>query len=136
MNKKLVLILTLVACYAHPIWAETAEDSELDAQPGKVVFYRLKKAKGAAIRFNIEEGGKPMGSLSNGQVLERSLEPGEHSFAVRGPSLDGQDYLSVSVSPGGVYYVKCEIKWGWPAGRPKFELVSESVGKDATAKLK
>jgi len=119
-----------------PMVAQTASAPEAVPEPAKVVFYRPKKAKGAAIRFNIEMNGRPLGSLSNGQVMEKALEPGEHSFSVRGPSLDGQDYLLLVVEPGSVHYVNCEIKWGWPAGRPKFELVPQKQGEAAVSKLR
>ena len=136
MYKYTVFFLTLLACVQSPLLAQTASAPETAPEPGKIIFYRPKKAKGAAIRFNIDLNGQPMGSLSNGQILEKTLEPGEHSFAVREPSLDGQDYLLIMVEPGSVHYVKCEIKWGWPAGRPKFEKVSQTLGESAVSGLR
>ncbi|MEX0330829.1 MAG: hypothetical protein AB3N64_05340 [Puniceicoccaceae bacterium] len=136
MMNKSIFFLSLIAFLTTPVIAETMASSEDTDEPGKIVFYRPKKAKGAAIRFNIEDQGRPMGSLSNGQVFERTVEPGEHYFSVRGPSLDGQDFLSVYIQPGEVVYIRCVIKWGWPAGRPKFEQVPETEGEAAVSRLR
>ena len=101
-----------------------------EAGPGEglVVFSRKKSSKGAAIRFNIEQDGRPIGQLRSGTTLKFPLAPGSYNFTVRAPSLDGQDFLNINVEAGWTYNVEGKILWGWPTGRPKFQLTSRSPG--------
>ena len=106
-----------------------------EAGPGEglVVFDRKSSMKGKAIQFNIEQDGRPIGQLRSGTTIEVPLAPGSYNFTVRAPSLDGQDFLSINVEAGWTYYVKGEILWGWPTGRPKFQLKSSSPGPAAAS---
>lgn len=90
---------------------------------------------GAAIRFNIEQAGQPIGQLLNGAVLRRSLSPGQHVFAVRAPSIDGLDSVTINAQAGQTYYVRGQVLVGWPAGRPKFTLVSPAQGQNEVASM-
>ena len=110
--------------------ALTANIPEVKPDKGLVVFYRISRMKGAALRFEIIDTAKgSIGFLSNGTIIHRDLEPGTHTFTVGAPSLDGVDTMSLNVSAGQTFYVKGEILWGWPAGRPKFTLMSEEQAK-------
>lgn len=143
MNPKLlgfalVVILALGACSSTRTSSTSPAASVPEAKPGmgQVVFYRLNKAKGKAIRFEITDAAKgSIGALSAGAVIRHDLEPGSHTFTVRAPSVDGQDIVNVNIEAGQTQYVRGKILWGWPAGRPKFEHVSESTAKAELAKL-
>ena len=115
-----------------------SEDAPLaQSEKGQVVFYRPGRAKGAAIRFEIQDGAKgSIGTLSNGAVIRMELEPGSHTFTVRAPSVDGSDVITLNVLAGEIYYVKGEILWGWPAGRPKFSRVSDAEAQADLGKMK
>jgi hypothetical protein len=91
-----------------------------------VIFHRQNESAGRAIRFNIEQDGRPIGQLLAGSTLEVPLAPGAYTFTVRVPSLDGMDYLTLNIEAGKTYRVQGEVLWGWPAGRPRFGNVSES----------
>ena len=69
--------------------------SAAEAGPGEglVVFTRKSSMKGKAIRFNIEQDGRPIGQLRSGTTMEVPLAPGSYNFTVQAPSLDGADYL-------------------------------------------
>ena len=100
-----------------------------EAKPDKglVIFYRLNRARGSAMRFQVMDGSAAVvGNLSNGSVFHEFVEPGQQVFEVRAPSVDGRDSITLDVVAGQTYYVQGEILWGWPAGRPKFSLMSES----------
>jgi len=89
------------------------------------------------MRFEITDTAKgSIGFLSNGTFLHQDLEPGNHTFTVRAPSVNGQDSITLNVEAGKIYYVKGEILWGWPAGRPKFAQMSESQAKADLEKFK
>ena len=106
-----------------------------EAGPGEglVVFNRKKSSKGVAIRFNIEQDGRPIGQLLSGTTMKIPLAPGSYNFTVRAPSLDGQDFLTINVEAGWTYNVEGKILWGWPTGRPKFQLASQSPGPAAAS---
>ena len=93
--------------------------------------------KGAAIRFEINDSSKgTIGLLSNGTLIYRDLDPGNYTFTVRTPSVDGQDSITITAEAGKIYYVKGEILWGWPAGRPKFTRMSDSEAQSDLSKMK
>lgn len=120
-----VAITFILALSVQPVWPASVPSIKPDK--GLVVFYRLKKAKGAAIRFEISDAGaNSLGNLSNGSVIHKYLEPGQHTFRARSPSVDGNDSITLDVAGGNVYYVQGEILWGFPAGRPKFTQNTES----------
>lgn len=107
--------------------------TEAGPDKGLVVFDRKSSMKGKAIRFNIEQDGRPIGQLLSGTTIEVPLAPGSYNFTVQAPSLDGQDFLNINVEAGWTYYVEGEILWGWPTGRPKFQLTSSSPGPAAAS---
>ena len=104
--------------------------SAAEAGPGEglVVFTRKKSSKGVAIKFNIQQDGRPIGQLRSGTTLKIPLAPGSYNFTVRAPSLDGQDFLTINVEAGWTYNVEGKILWGWPTGRPKFQLGTQTPG--------
>jgi hypothetical protein len=106
-----------------------------EAGPGEglVVFTRKKSSKGMAIQFNIQQDGRPIGQLRSGTTLKIPLAPGSYNFTVRAPSLDGQDFLTINVEAGWTYNVEGKILWGWPTGRPKFQLGSQTPGPAAAS---
>ncbi len=115
----------------------TADFPAVKPDKGLIIFYRVKKMKGAAIRFEISDSSKgSIGSLSNDTKIHKDLDPGNHTFTVRTPSVDGQDSITITAEAGKIYYVKGEILWGWPAGRPKFSQMSGSEALSDLAKIK
>ena len=133
----LFLIAVTVASTTVSNLALSEDTPVVQSEKGQVVFYRPSRAKGAAIRFQIEGSAKgSIGALSNGEVIRKDLEPGSHTFTVRSPSVDGRDSITLNVVAGEVYYVKGEILWGWPAGRPKFSRMSDSEAQADLGKMK
>ena len=99
-----------------------------EAGPGEglVVFSRDDKFAGKAIRFNVTINGAPGIQLLAGSTIRKPLPVGPHTFSVYTPSLDGQDSISIDIQEGWTYYIEGYVLMGWPAGRAKFRLVSES----------
>ena len=139
MNKTgLNVIIFALAIGLSAIPFPVLSDNSPAAQPekGQVIFYRPGRAKGAAMRFEIQDSSKgSIGILSNGTVIRKDLEPGHYTFSVRAPSVDGSDSITINVEPGKAYYVKGEILWGWPAGRPKFTRMSDTHAQADLAKM-
>jgi hypothetical protein len=93
-------------------------------------------AEAPAVGFTLRSSNGFSGNLSNGSWLFEQVEPGQYTYSVSSPSFDGQDSITVNVTAGQTYYLKGEIKWGWPAGRTKFSSMPESSGQAELAKLK
>ena len=103
-----------------PLFAQAGPDQAL------VVFHRPNKIKWKATRFHIEQDGRPVGQLLAGTEISLSLDPGSYTFTASATSLDGVDYITLSVEAGKTYRVKGEVLASWPVGRPKFTDVNES----------
>ncbi len=115
---------------------DEAEDSgQKEAVEGKalVIFYREKSVKGAAIRFNLNQGQDPIGALPSGSVLKRYVEPGEYTFWSQALS---KDSVTLNAVAGESYYIKGVVKMGVVVGRPRLTIMPESKAKPAIAKLK
>jgi hypothetical protein len=123
------VILLLLAFFAvvAPWFSPTALAAEAGPGQGLVIFHRRDSIKGKAVRFNMAQDGVPIGQLLAGTTIELPLAPGNYVFSASAPSLDGQDMISITVEAGRIYHVEGEILWGWPVGRPKFRMVSETV---------
>ena len=114
---------------------EAAEVPNPQAGQGLIVFYRPRRAAGGAIRFNITSQGRTIGNLSNGSVIAQPVSPGQYGFEVQSPSIDGRDSVSVPVKAGQTVFIRGEIRAGWPVGRPKFTVVSETQGRAEVQKI-
>jgi len=131
----LVLLTLLLTLQTDRAFSATVPSTQVDK--GLVVFYRVKRAKGAAIRFQITDmSGASVGNLSNGTMIYQYYEPGPRTFDVRTPSVDGSDLITLDIVAGETYFVQGEILWGWPAGRPKFSRPSEPQALSDIKKLK
>ena len=119
-----VLILTLLITPGFE--SSTALAQEAGPGEGLVIFSREDKLKGKAIRFNVKIDGSSDFQLPAGTTIQKALPVGSHTFTVSSPSVDGQDFLTIDVQEGWTYHIEGSVLWGWPAGRAKFKLVSES----------
>lgn len=117
----LVILGNIIVLPWHvPVYAQAGPDQ------AEVIFHRPNKVKWKATRFNIEQDGRPIGQLRAGTEIAVSLDPGTYTFTTTATSLDGVDYLTLSVEAGKTYKVKGEVLASWPVGRPKFTDVIES----------
>ena len=105
MMKKLMLALAVFGALVAlpepvPVFAQTGPDQ------AQVVFHRPNKMKWKATRFNIEQDGRPIGQLRAGTEISLTLDPGTYTFTATATSLDGRDFLKLSVEAGKTYRVK------------------------------
>ena len=123
-GKKLLLFVFISAS----LWISSATPADLpqlETGKGLVVFYRLGKFGGGAIRFNLNHSEGFMGQLLNDTWLYKSATPGEHTFWSQAIS---QDSITIKVEAGKTYYVKGVVKMGLVAGRPTFIQVNDEEG--------
>jgi len=137
-TKRLCILLAIfiITSCASSTPVATIDLPAAEPDKGLVIFYRMSSMKGKAMRFYISYEGGLICQLLSGTLLHKHLEPGKHSFATQGVSLDGVDSITVNVEAGKTYYFKGSILWGWPAGRPKFAQVSEAEAQADLAKPK
>ncbi|MFA9419647.1 MAG: hypothetical protein ACERLB_05820 [Gammaproteobacteria bacterium] len=79
LNNKLLLLVFISTSF----WINSATPAELprlETGKGLVVFYRLGKFGGGAIRFNLNHAEGFMGQLLNDTWLYKSVEPGAQTF--------------------------------------------------------
>ncbi len=123
-----VLIPIVAAFVVWPTPAATATIPEADPEKGLVVFYRPRKMTGAAIPVNVHHADGVVGTLRNGTVLHRYLEPGQHQFW---SEVIAQDSIMINVEAGKVYFVRGETTMGIMVARPKFTQMGEAAGRAA-----
>lgn len=134
INVCLMLLAVGISLPFMPSFAASLPESKPDK--GLVVFYRSKRAKGAAIRFQITQGGGiSVGTLSNGSMFYKYYEPGQKIFDVNTPSVAGSDLVSLDIIAGETYFLRGEILLGWPAGRPRFVQEQEPKALQDIGKL-
>jgi hypothetical protein len=95
MDHKRFVLLSAPFIIGLLLWSmqgSIAYAAQASPDQGLVIFHRADVMKGKAIRFNLEQDGRPIGQLLVGTTLEVPLAPGTYSFTVRAPSLDGMDY--------------------------------------------
>jgi hypothetical protein len=129
---KFLLVLAFISANFLIYPVNSAELPQLEAGKGLVVFYRLGKFGGSAIRFNLNHAEGFMGQLLNDTWLYKSVEPGEHTFWSQ---VISQDSITIRVEAGKTYYVKGVVKMGLVVGRPTFTQVSEQEGLNDLAGL-
>ena len=122
-NKLLLLVFVSTGFWINS--ATPAELPQLETGKGLVVFYRLGKFGGGAIRFNLNHSEGSIGQLLNDTWLYKSVEPGAHTFWSQAIS---KDSITISVEAGRTYYVQGVVKMGLVAGRPTFIQVSDEEG--------
>jgi len=130
-NTFLVLLIVAMSAWSTP--ALTAEIPQEQPDKGLVVFYRLGKFGGQAIRFNIIHPEGVIGKLLSGTVLYKYFDPGPQTFYSK---VISEDAITVNVEAGKIYYVRGDVKMGVVVGRPNFTLMSESQARSEIAKLK
>lgn len=127
-----VLIPIVAASVTWPMPAVAAGIPEADPEKGLVVFYRPKRAVGAAIPVNVHHAAGALGTLRNGTVLHRFYEPGQHQFW---SEVIAQDSIMIEVEAGKTYFVRGETTMGLVVARPRFTRVDEATGRAAVAGL-
>ena len=97
-----------------------------------IVFYREQRMAGAAIQFRVNQNAVPIGSLTNGSMMFRDVDPGQYGFS---SEVVTGDSLSLTVEAGNIYFVQGTVRMGYFAGRPKFTVVDEATARKAIANI-
>ena len=130
--KKIYIALIFAVVVVPTFRGPVALAQEAGPGEGLVIFSRDDKFAGKAIRFNININGAQSLQLLAGSTIRQPMPVGTHTFSVYTPSLDGQDTITIDVQDGWTYHVEGYVLMGWPAGRAKFKLVSESGPEPAS----
>ena len=132
-NALLLILIPFVATFlAWPTPGLGATIPEAVPDKGLVVFYRPRKMTGAAIPVNVHHVSGVVGTLRNGTVIHRYLDPGQHQFW---SEVIAQDSIMINVEAGKVYFVRGETTMGVMVARPRFTQVDEATGRAAVGNL-
>jgi hypothetical protein len=95
---------------------------------GLVYFYRESSFKGAGIQYDIRDNGEVIGALQSGTYFYEYATPGQHTYSAK---TEASSEVVLNVEAGKTYYVKGSITFGFIAGHPKLEIVSDEVAAQA-----
>ena len=132
----MVLVISLMATALSMLQTGPAAAAEIpEVKEGKalIAFFREQRMAGAAIQFHVQQNSQPIGSLTNGSVIFRDVDPGQYGFTSQ--VITG-DSLSLTVEADKIYFVQGTVRMGVYAGRPKFTVVGEATARTAIAKIK
>ncbi|MEM9304681.1 MAG: hypothetical protein AAGE01_21395, partial [Pseudomonadota bacterium] len=76
MGRLVVVIALLLLAVPVPVLAQ----DEAGTDQALLVFHRANVLKARAVRFNIEQDGRPIGQLPAGSELTVALDPGTYLF--------------------------------------------------------
>ncbi len=82
---------------------------------GQVVFFRPKSLLGTGQWFNVREGGKALGKLSNGAYFVQAADPGLHTYTAKAEP-EFNDKLVLQIDPGETYFVEGMLTKGLVIG--------------------
>ena len=120
MKKSLLLLAALFAAtpaIAHGAQETTTTPTAASDQKGTIVMFRGGSIVGAGVACPIMAQGKEITELARGKYSTWSVEPGTYMLN------DKKNGVEVTVAAGETKYVRCSIKMGILAGKPKLKLV-------------
>jgi hypothetical protein len=126
--------------------SDTAAPGAIDIPPpptgqGQVVFFRKKALLGMAQWFDVREGGKPIGKLTNGVYFIQQIPPGLHEYSAKDEP-EFKDRLRLQIDPGETYFVEGTLAKGVvlgtadiaPSDRGAFNAASKELKPAAAPK--
>jgi len=129
----LVSAAMLAGCASGvPVSESKVAKEEVPTGKARVAVYRTNLL-GAAIQPVVSVDGKETGRCTPQGVFYVDVKPGQHTLSAT-TEVEKKSYLSVS--EGETAYVKCSIGLGLFVGQPKLDVVSSSIGRTDTQKLK
>ena len=115
-----------------PVSESSVAQEPVPAGKSRIAVYRTNLF-GAAIQPVIDINGKTTGRCTPQGVFYVDVEPGQQSLSAT-TEVTKTSYLSVDA--GQTAYVKCSIGFGLLIGQPRLDVVSTSIGRTDTQKLK
>ncbi len=129
-----VLAAALTGCAATgPSHKEMASKiSAVNAEQGRVYFYRNSSMLGAAVTPDIKFDGIVVGESKQGGFFYVDTKPGSHEAAT---STEAENKLSFVVAKGETKYVRTKVSMGLMVGRVIPELVNAEEAKKEISEL-
>jgi len=102
---------------------------------GQVVFFRAKSLLGTGQWFNVREGGKALGKLTNGAYFVEITTPGLHTYTAQ-TEPEFTDRLKLKVDAGETYFVSGALTKGVVIGAANLEPSDRGMFNKASKTLK
>jgi len=121
------LVITLVGCASGVKHKDMASSiPSLNADQGRIYFYRSSSMLGAAIQPNIKLDGTVVGESIPGGFFYVDSPAGKHETST---ATETENKLTFTLDKGEVKYVQTKIGFGLFVGHIIPELVSEADAK-------
>ncbi len=98
-----------------------------------IVFYRKWAYPALALGYTVREGRDAIGELDPGTFFFVVVDPGLHSYYVRG---EHRDTMQIEVEAGETYYVRFELDTGWLLYQPTLTPSEQRLFDQASPHLK
>ena len=130
----IALFLALTGCAASgpKFAAQEASMPTMNADEGRIYFYRPNSMVGAAVQPEVLLDGKPVGRSQPGGYFYVDASPGTHEAQ---DSTQATDKLRFVVDKGEVKYVRTRVSMGLMVGRVIPELVSADEARKELGEL-
>jgi len=120
------LAIVLSGCAATGSQFSVAPEAK--ENKGLIVFYRPKNHQGSAINIPLQDNGKDIGSIQNGQFIFYDVTPGKHEFRTNTAAIDRA--VNINVEAGETYYLSASIRMGFWVGSWALTRVYEEQAID------
>jgi hypothetical protein len=113
---------------------DTAENLSVDDDYALMHFYRINSVVGAAIKYNVHLGDTVICRVGN--RWKQTVKVDKEGLATLWARTESKIELPVDIKFGKEYYIRCSVKMGIVAGRPKLELVDNQTGEQELQSIK
>lgn len=113
-----ICFLLLSACATYGEKFSSVEN--VNSDEALIYFYRPKRIFGAAVSYDVKEGGNVAGTLYNGGFFPYKTSAGKKYIEAK---TERKTSLVLPVENGNVYFVRGGVGWGVLMGRPTLDLI-------------
>lgn len=140
MKKALFLTLTSIFLYGCAASGERMSIVEssfpaLNADSGRVYFYRTFSTFGGGMRETIYVGDQAVGQSIPGGAFYADLPSGTHTITIQSITYPGQSSLQIFLNPNETKYVRTWIGPSGFGGRTNMAIVPRPVAEAAISEL-
>lgn len=125
----LILLAVMTLSASAPIAFTVAPKEE----PATIYIYRKAELMMASLNYTIFVNDEKICKLSNNRYLTHQIKPGivivTSKTAGKAELIKKKMEFELEVEAGGVYYIKCDVKWGLVRTRLELSEVTKNTAK-------
>jgi Protein of unknown function (DUF2846). len=130
MKKSIIFLLGILLALSSYSQETTGTTEELSVDENYVLLhiYRKNSLAGSAIKYNVHLDDTII--CRAGNKWKETIKIEKEGLFTLWAKTETKTELSVEIEFGKEYYIRCGVKIGVVAGRPKIELVDNETGKN------